>query len=112
MKEVLTRQEVSQILPAYVLGTLEEHQMLACQSYLRNITDQPLLHKYRDAENMATQLAKTLPQMPVPAWVKEQLMARVQKDLAHRPSGSLWSIRPRTRLFYPRHRDWRRGIIY
>lgn len=100
MEKTLTRQEVSQMLPAYVLGALEEHQMLVCQSYLRNMADQTLLLQYRDAEEMvATQLMWTLPRMPLPAWVKEQLMARVQKDLAHRHTYRQWSIRPRTWRF-------------
>lgn len=115
MKETLTRQEVSQMLPAYVLGALEEHQMLACQSYLRNMADRTLLLQYRDTEEMvATQLRCTLPQLPLPAWVKEQLMARVQKDLAHRQIHHQWLIRQRIRRFgeASRGKDWRREVIY
>lgn len=113
MKETLTRQEVCQMLPTYVLGALEEHQMLACQSYLRKIADQTLLRKYRDAEEMAaTPLMWTLPQLALPAWVKEQLMARVQKDLAHRHLYRQSPMRPHTKRFFSQHKDWRREIIY
>ena len=100
MKKTLTQQEVSQMLPAYVLGTLESDKMLACQSYLRNKADQNLLLQYRNAEDMATQLTWTLPlqRKSVPTWVKQQLMTKVLADCASKRSYNQWPIR---------HRVWR-----
>ena len=96
MNDILTRQEVCQMLPFYVLGTLESDKMLACQSYLRNKADQTLLLQYRDTEEMAAQQAFRLPLLPVPAWAKQQLMDRIRAD-----SVANWHRWPL------RHRAWR-----
>jgi len=98
MKEKLTRQELWQMLPAYVYGALKPEQMLACQSYLQNHADPKLLRRYRDLEEMATQLAVTIPHVPLPSWIKEQLMSNVLADLNHNHNHKYhqWLIRSHT----------------
>ena len=95
MNEILTRQEVCQMLPFYVLGTLESDKMLACQSYLQNRADRTLLLQYQHVEETAINVAFSLPQQPLPAWVKEQLMARVRTD--RNLTSQSWRIRGRRR---------------
>ena len=109
MKEKLTRQDVLQMLPAYVYGALEPEQMLACQSYLQNMADRNLLLQYRDLEEMATQLALARPHVP-PPWIKEQLMSNVLADLNqnHNHKYRLWLIRSHRREFSRPRADWGR----
>ena len=99
MNNILTRQEVCQMLPFYVLGTLESDKMLACQNYLRSRADRNLLLQYRDTEEMAAQQATGLPLLPVPVWAKQQLMDRIRADcVAH---WHRWPLRHRTWRIIP-----------
>lgn len=101
MKEKLTQQEVSEMLPAYVLGALEPKQMQACESYLLHMADRNLLLQYKILEEMATQLALAGRYAPS-AWVKEQLMSNVLADLNqnHNHNYHQWLIRNHTWGFF------------
>ncbi len=74
----LSEAAVLEMLPAYVLGSLELDEMLAVDDF---IAAQPsLLARVAELEAAADQLALAAPQADPPATAKAGLMARVQAD--------------------------------
>lgn len=74
-----TRDQVLELLPAYVLGKLEPEEMLAVDNYLEE--QRELLAQLNQAEQAAAQLVHTAPVVPLPGDARERLMARVRADL-------------------------------
>ncbi|MCI0551318.1 MAG: anti-sigma factor [Anaerolineae bacterium] len=84
MSAKLNYDQVVELLPAYVLGTLEPDEMLAVDAYLQ--TDSRLEARLRELEQAAAQLAYAAPHSPLPADAKPQLLARIHADLAQQPA--------------------------
>ncbi len=81
MNHELTRRQVLEDLPAYVLGALEPEQMLAVDRYLQEKAEPDLLARWQELEEATTLLAVTADPVQLPSSIKEGLMARVQADL-------------------------------
>ncbi len=74
----LSREQVIEMLPAYVLGALEPDEMLAVDQYITE--HQELLLRLERAEDVTVQLAQSSPMVPLPADGKSRLMARVRVE--------------------------------
>jgi anti-sigma-K factor RskA len=91
---------MQELLPGYVLGALEADEMLAVDAYLQEHPEwQGRLHSL---ELAAASLAHAAPRAPLPARVKERLLAQVQTeqpDTAARPAAQPGATRrPGTRF--------------
>jgi anti-sigma-K factor RskA len=80
MDRVLSFDEVEELIPEYVLGTLEPDEMLAVEQYLRS--QRALMERLGELEQAVVQLAYAAPTRLLPDGPKEQLMARVRADAA------------------------------
>jgi anti-sigma-K factor RskA len=80
----LSYDDVMELLPVFVLGALEPHEMLAVESYLNR--HQALVDRLTELEATMAQLAYAAPQTPLPGRVKTRLRQRVQADLAAQPT--------------------------
>jgi anti-sigma factor RsiW len=78
MDPELTREEIIEMLPAYVLGALEPDEMLAVEAYLEQHHD--LLPRLHSAEEAAAQLAYLAPATPLPDDARDRLMSRVKAE--------------------------------
>lgn len=76
--ELNSEAAVLEMLPAYVLGSLEADEMLAVDAYLA--AHPALLERVAELEAAADQLALAAPEVEPPASAKAGLMARVQAD--------------------------------
>lgn len=76
--ELNSEAAVVEMLPAYVLGSLEADEMLAVDDYLA--AHPALLARVAELETAADQLALAAPQVEPPPTVKVGLMARIQAD--------------------------------
>jgi len=95
MAELLTYEQVLELLPAYALGVLEPAEMLAVDDYLRR--QRSLLRRLEAIEQALPQLAylaqetptaaETPPIVLLPAEAKAQLMARARADAAAQQAG-------------------------
>lgn len=83
MNTELTHEEVLELLPAYVLGTLEPEEMLAVDAYVHTHPD--MAARLAEAEAALMQLAYAAPDVPLPADGKERLLARVREETASAP---------------------------
>lgn len=79
MDPELTREEIIEMLPAYVLGALEPDEMLAVEAYLEQHHD--LLPRLHSAAEAAAQLAYLAPATPLPNEAGDRLMRRIRADL-------------------------------
>jgi len=83
---------VAEMLPAYVLGSLEVDEMLAVNDFL---AAQPaLLARVAELEDAADQLALAAPEVEPPAGAKAGLMARIQADAGVRSVLSAMDVQP------------------
>jgi anti-sigma-K factor RskA len=88
MDTELTYSQVSELLPAYVLGALEPEEMLAVDTYLSS--NQVLVARLREIELTVVQMAFVAPDAPLPTDAKSRLLARVQASFA--TSGPLETV--------------------
>jgi anti-sigma-K factor RskA len=80
MSVELNYDQVIELLPAYVLGTLEPDEMLAVDAFLQQ--DARLLVRLRELEQAAASMAYAAPHTPLPANAKPRLLTRIRADLA------------------------------
>jgi anti-sigma-K factor RskA len=80
METELSHDQVLELLPAYALGALEPEEMLAVDDYLNH--NPALLDRLHQLELAAAQMALAAPDTPLPAEAKNQLLARIEDDLA------------------------------
>ena len=79
----LSKEQVQELLPGYVLGALDSQEMLAIDEYLAQHRE--LLQQVRSAEDAVALMAlAATPERP-PAAVRQKLMQRVAADAAERP---------------------------
>jgi anti-sigma-K factor RskA len=80
MSSELTHSQVVELLPAYVVGALESHEMLEVDNYLQ--THPNLLPHLRELKETVGWLVYTAPDVPLPADNKQQVLALIQADIA------------------------------
>lgn len=76
MSSALTREQVIELLPLFVLGSLEADEMLAVSAYLEAHPD--LSSRLQELEEATALLAYSAPHTPLPAGAKQALMNRVE----------------------------------
>jgi anti-sigma-K factor RskA len=78
MNSELTYNQALELLPLYVLGTLDPDQMLAVDVYLQRHSE--LLARLQALEETITQLAYAAPDAPLPKDARQRLLARAHGE--------------------------------
>jgi anti-sigma-K factor RskA len=127
MNSELTYNQALELLPLYVLGTLDPEEMLAVDAYLKRHHE--LLARLQALEETTTQLAYAAPDAPLPGDARQRLLARARGDSStpaavegapagapvSRPSvseelGPAGSRRPVLKRTLSRWASWRTGL--
>lgn len=85
MSTELTYNQALELLPLYVMGTLEPHEMLAMDAYIR--AHREFLARLRATEEAVHSVAHAAPEAPLPAGARERVLTRARADL-HAPPTS------------------------
>jgi anti-sigma-K factor RskA len=99
----LTREQIVEMLPAFVVGALESDEMLAVEEYIHAHPD--LMARVRELEAAAAQLAYVAPPQPLPQELHARVMSRARGQLTPRsqPSPARQRPEPRTEQRPGRH---------
>lgn len=87
MSGKLTNQQILELLPLYALGALEPAEMLDIAEYLEQHPD--LQQRFHELDDAAQQLAYAAPALVPSHTNRDQLLARVQRDLQPAPAAEI-----------------------
>ena len=110
----LNFQEVEELLPGYVLGSLEAEEMLAIDDYLGAQTD--LKQKLFELEETMVALAMSTPDVPLAPAIKTGFLAQVQADLGQNtvvsaPKAAATVVQPKRVAERGTFAEWLRNLF-
>lgn len=83
----ISKEQILEMLPSYVLGALESEEMIAVDAYLDE--QKELLHQVQVAEDALGLMALATPPVRPPVVIKDTLMQRVEHDAVRRRHSTL-----------------------